>query len=60
MTTTNRTMGGNFFVWTDDPEGVWSDSIFVCLGGIDPSFTFKGDKFSVSGKTGGRYVAASV
>lgn len=21
MTTTNRTMGGNFFVWTDDPEG---------------------------------------
>ena len=30
------------------------------LGGIDPSFTFEGDKFSVSGKTGGRYVAASV
>ena len=44
MTTTNRTMGGNFFVWTDDPEGDWSDPIFVCLGGIDPSFTFEGDK----------------
>ncbi|RZT02433.1 glycoside hydrolase family 43 protein [Cuneatibacter caecimuris] len=42
MTTTNRTMGGNFYVWTDDPRGDWSDPVFVDLDGIDPSFTFDG------------------
>lgn len=44
MTTTNRTMGGNFYVWTEDPRGDWSDPVFVDLEGIDPSFTFDNGK----------------
>lgn len=40
MTTTNQTMGGNFYVWSDEPEGDWSDPVFVELDGIDPSMTF--------------------
>lgn len=40
MTTTNCTMGGNFYVWSDDPRGEWSNPVFVTLGGIDPSMTF--------------------
>lgn len=35
--------GGNFFIWTDDPYGEWSDPIWVDLPGIDPSLYFDDD-----------------
>jgi len=38
MVTTDTTGIGNFFVWTDDPCGEWSDPVRVAQGGIDPSF----------------------
>ena len=37
MITTNVTGGGNFFVWTDDIRGEWSDPIWIDHQGIDPS-----------------------
>ena len=37
--TTNVTGGGNFFVWTDDIRGEWSDPIWIDHQGIDPSLT---------------------
>lgn len=43
MVTTNMAVpkdGGNFFVYTDDPTGEWSDPIFLDTPGIDPSFFF--------------------
>jgi xylan 1,4-beta-xylosidase len=40
LVTTNVSFGGNFFVWTDDPAGEWSEPIFLWQGGIDPSFCF--------------------
>lgn len=43
MVTTNVDHGGNFFVWTDDIHGAWSDPIWVDQDGIDPSFYFEGD-----------------
>ena len=44
MVTTNVTHGGNFYVWTDDIHGEWSDPIYVEQDGIDPSLYFEGDK----------------
>ncbi|SHL67321.1 alpha-N-arabinofuranosidase [Anaerocolumna jejuensis DSM 15929] len=44
MTTTNDTTHQNFYVWTDDIYGEWSEPIFVEQGGIDPSFYFESDK----------------
>ncbi len=41
MVTTNVTEGGNFYVWTDDIHGEWSDPIYVEQGGIDPSLYFE-------------------
>ncbi|MEK5028353.1 glycoside hydrolase family 43 protein [Paenibacillus sp. FSL M7-1046] len=43
MTTTNNSTGQNFYVWTDDIYGEWSEPIFVDQGGIDPSFYFEGN-----------------
>lgn len=34
---------GNFYVWTKDPKGDWSDPIFLGTPGIDPSFFFDDD-----------------
>lgn len=34
---------GNFYVWTKDPAGEWSDPIFLGTPGIDPSFFFDDD-----------------
>ncbi len=34
---------GNFYVWTNDPAGEWSDPIFLGTLGIDPSFFFDED-----------------
>ena len=44
MVTTNTTRGGNFYVWTDDPAGEWSEPIYVRQGGIDPSLLFADGK----------------
>lgn len=44
MTTTNDTTRQNFYVWTDDIYGEWSDPIGVDQGGIDPDLYFEGGK----------------
>lgn len=41
MVTTNDTTHQNFYVYTDDIYGEWSDPIFVDQGGIDPSLYFE-------------------
>ncbi|MBY9077037.1 glycoside hydrolase family 43 protein [Paenibacillus sp. HN-1] len=41
MTTTNDTTRQNFYVWTDDIYGEWSEPIFVDQGGIDPDLYFE-------------------
>ena len=43
MITTNVGNGGNFYVWTENPFGEWSDPIWVNQGGIDPSLYFDDD-----------------
>jgi xylan 1,4-beta-xylosidase len=43
MVTTDVTGIGNFFVWTEDPAGEWSDPIPVDQPGIDPSLFFDTD-----------------
>ena len=40
MVTTNDTTHQNFYVYTDDIYGEWSDPIFIDQGGIDPSLLF--------------------
>jgi len=47
LVTTNvgcKQKGGNFYVWTDDIYGEWSEPVFVDQGGIDPSLYFENDK----------------
>lgn len=44
MTTTNDTLRQNFYVWTDDIYGEWSEPIFVDQGGIDPDLYFEENK----------------
>lgn len=41
MVTTNDTTHTNFYVYTDDIHGEWSDPITVDQGGIDPSLYFE-------------------
>ncbi|MHA7964866.1 glycoside hydrolase family 43 protein [Paenibacillus sp. CAU 1782] len=43
MTTTNVSGGGNFFVWTADPFGKWSNPLFIDHPGIDPDLFFDRD-----------------
>jgi xylan 1,4-beta-xylosidase len=44
MVTTNVSAFGNFYVWTDDIYGEWSEPIIVDQGGIDPSLYFEDGK----------------
>lgn len=44
MVTTNDTTHQNFYVYTDDIHGEWSDPIYVDQGGIDPSLFFENGK----------------
>ncbi len=44
MVTTNVGGMGNFYVWTDDIHGEWSEPILVEQGGIDPSLYFEDGK----------------
>lgn len=41
MVTTNATTGENFYVYTDDIRGEWSDPVTVDQDGIDPSLFFE-------------------
>lgn len=43
MVTTNDSTHRNFYVYTDDIHGEWSDPITVDQGGIDPSLLFDDD-----------------
>ncbi|MDP4088433.1 MAG: glycoside hydrolase family 43 protein [Bacillota bacterium] len=43
MVTTNVSSGGNFYVYTDNPSGKWSEPLWVDQGGIDPSLLFDED-----------------
>ena len=43
MVTTNTRKCGNFYVYTTDPAGEWSDPILVDQDGIDPSLFFDDD-----------------
>lgn len=43
MITNNNSTNENFYVWTDDIHGEWSDPIVVDQDGIDPSLLFDGD-----------------
>lgn len=44
MVTTNDTYHKNFYVYTDDIYGEWSEPVFVEQGGIDPSLFFEDGK----------------
>lgn len=44
MTTTNATTQQNFYIWTDDIYGEWSEPIYVDQGGIDPDLYFEDDR----------------
>lgn len=49
MVTTNDTLHKNFYVYTDDIHGEWSEPVFVDQGGIDPSLYFEdGRTFFIS------------
>lgn len=41
---TNTSGSGNFYVYTDDINGEWSEPVKVDRGGIDPSLLFDGGK----------------
>ena len=43
VSATNFSHGGNFFVWTDDIYGEWSEPVWVSQKGIDPSLFFDVD-----------------
>jgi alpha-N-arabinofuranosidase len=43
MVTTNVSNGGNFYVYSDNPAGEWSEPVWVDQGGIDPSLFFDED-----------------
>lgn len=44
MATTNDTTHQNFYVWTDNIYGEWSEPIYVDQGGIDPDLYFEDGK----------------
>ncbi len=44
MTTTNNSTRQNFYVWTEDIRGEWSEPHYVDQDGIDPSLYFEGER----------------
>lgn len=44
MVTTNVSLNKNFYLYTDDIYGEWSEPVFVEQGGIDPSLYFEDDR----------------
>jgi len=59
ITTLKTEAGGNFFVYTKDPAGPWSEPIKLDQGGIDPSLFFDDDG-KVYLTTGGGDCAARI
>lgn len=52
MVTTNASTGENFYVYTDDIHGAWSDPVTVAQDGIDPSLYFEaGNAYFMSNGT---------
>ncbi|QJD85006.1 glycoside hydrolase family 43 protein [Cohnella herbarum] len=43
MVTTNMNSRRNFYVWSETPDGPWSDPIWLDWSGIDPSLFFDDD-----------------
>lgn len=43
MVTTHKNKDANFYVWTTDPYGEWSDPVWLEQDKIDPSFFFDDD-----------------
>lgn len=58
MITTNVSDKGNFYVWTEDPAGPWSDPIWLDdWPGIDPSLFFDEDGTAyITGPRAGEHV----
>lgn len=44
LVTNDNTSGKNFYIYTDDIHGEWSDPVYVEQDGIDPSLLFDGDQ----------------
>lgn len=44
MVTTNNSTDQNFYIWTNNIYGEWSDPIFVDQDGIDPSLYFENNR----------------
>lgn len=58
VVTTNFMGTGNFLVHADDPQGPWSDPVFIDQPGIDPSLLFDDDKvyYTSNGSRDGKRV----
>ncbi|MEQ8146651.1 glycoside hydrolase family 43 protein [Streptomyces sp. OP7] len=57
---TNIDGGGNFVVWSERPEGPWSDPVWLALDGIDPDLAWEEDGTcwcAFSGPAGGINIA---
>ncbi|SET34873.1 glycoside hydrolase family 43 protein [[Clostridium] polysaccharolyticum] len=55
--TYDDTYGGNFIVWSENPEGDWSDPVYIDAQGIDPSLFFDEDgKVYYTGTNNGIYL----
>jgi xylan 1,4-beta-xylosidase len=58
VTTTNVSAGGNFYVYTHNPDGEWSEPMWIDQQGIDPSLFFDTDGrvyLSTNGEPAGIY-----
>lgn len=52
MITTNISHGGNFYVFTQNPAGTWSEPVWVRQDGIDPSLCFDGEQIYLTSTAG--------
>lgn len=62
MVTTNTSDKGNFYVYTDNPAGGWSDPIWVDYPGIDPDLFFDedGKNYFISARGGGHMYLSEI
>lgn len=57
VTNVSGPKGGNFFVYTTDPYGAWSEPVTLPFDGIDPSLLFDDDgKIYYSGTNNGIFI----
>jgi alpha-N-arabinofuranosidase len=59
MVTTNKNQGGNFYVYTKDPSGEWSEPVLLDQDGIDPSLFFDDDGNAYLASTGNNGIIQS-